>query len=266
VGSAGVPKVFGETLIIRPWNDVEILRRTIAEHASELAAVITEPVMANCGVLLPRPGYLEALRELTARHGIVLIFDEVKTGFRLGLGGAQEYYRIMPDLAVTAKALAAGFPIAAVGGRKELMDTISLHRVAQSATYHTNPVAMAACCAAMEEVTAPGFYARLFQTSEALCEGLRRAAAEAGVQTVLQGVGPIFQVHFAERPLWEYRDIVQHARADQYAIFWKSLFAQGILCNPHYQECWFVSSAHGDEEIARTVAAAREAFARVAGR
>ncbi|MFB3819291.1 MAG: aspartate aminotransferase family protein [Candidatus Methylomirabilales bacterium] len=265
VGSAGVPKVFGETLIVRPWNDLEILQRTIAEHGSELAAVITEPVMANCGVLPPRPGYLEALRELTARHGIVLIFDEVKTGFRLALGGAQEYYRIMPDLAVTAKALAAGFPIAAVGGRKELMDTISLHRVAQSATYHTNPVAMAACCAAMQEVTAPGFYARLFQTSEALCEGLRRAAAEAGIPTVLQGVGPIFQVHFAERPLWEYRDIVQHARADRYAVFWKSMFAQGILFNPHYQECWFVSSAHGEAEVAQTLAAAREAFARVAG-
>ncbi len=260
-GSTGVPKVLGDTLLIRPWNDPEILRRTIAEHGPELAAVITEPVMANCGVIPPRPGYLEELRDLTARHGIVLIFDEVKTGFRLARGGAQEYYRIMPDLAVTAKAIAAGFPLAAVGGRKELMEVISLHRVAQSATYHTNPVAMAACKAAMEEIATPGFYTRLFQTSEALCDGLRRVAAEAGVPIVLQGVGPIFQVHFADRPLWEYRDLAQHARADQYTIFWQVMFERGVLFNSHYQECWFVSAAHGAAEVAESVAAAREAFA-----
>lgn len=262
-GSTGVPKVLGDTLLIRPWNDPEILRRTIAEHGNELAAVITEPVMANCGVILPRPGYLEELRELTARYGIVLIFDEVKTGFRLALGGAQEYYRIMPDLAVTAKAIAAGFPLAAVGGRKELMEVISLHRVAQSATYHTNPVAMAACKATMDELAEPGFYTRLFQTSTALCEGLRRAAAEAGVPIALQGLGPIFQVHFAERPLWEYRDLVQHARQDRYTVFWKTMFERGILFNPHYQECWFVSSAHGEAEVKETLAAAREAFSAV---
>ncbi|MBI4573914.1 MAG: glutamate-1-semialdehyde 2,1-aminomutase [candidate division NC10 bacterium] len=262
-GSTGVPKVLGDTLLIRPWNDPEILRRTIAEHGPELAAVITEPVMANCGVIPPRPGYLEELRELTARHGIVLIFDEVKTGFRLARGGAQEYFRIMPDLAVTAKAIAAGFPLAAVGGRKELMEVISLHRVAQSATYHTNPVAMAACTAAMDEIAAPGFYTRLFQTSEALCDGLRRAGAEAGVPITLQGVGPIFQVHFADRPLWEYRDMVQHARADRYTIFWQAMFERGVLFNSHYQECWFVSAVHGETEVAETVAAAREAFAAV---
>jgi glutamate-1-semialdehyde 2,1-aminomutase len=112
-------------------------------------------------------------------------------------------------------------------------------------------------------VAEPGFYERLFQTSEALCEGLRRAAADAGVPIALQGVGPIFQVHFAERPLWEYRDLVQHARADRYTIFWRTMIERGILFNPHSQECWFVSASHGEREVAETVAAAREAFAAV---
>ena len=262
-GSTGLPKGLADTLVICPWNDPDALRRTIAEHAGDLAAVITEPVMANCGVIPPRPGYLEELRSLTARHGIVLIFDEVKTGFRLALGGAQEYYRVTPDLAVTAKAIGAGFPLAAVGGRKELMEVVSIHRVAQSATYQSNPVAMAACKAAMDELAAPGFYARLFETSTAIREGLRQAAGDAGVPVALQGVGPIFQVHFAERPLWEYRDVVQHARGDRYRTFWMAMFEQGVLFNPHHQECWFVSAAHGDADVAETVAAAKSAFAAV---
>jgi glutamate-1-semialdehyde 2,1-aminomutase len=262
-GSQGVPKVFGETLIVRPWNDLEILRRTMADHGRELAAVITEPVMANCGVLPPRPGYLEELRRLTAECGVILIFDEVKTGFRLALGGAQEYYGILPDLAVLAKGLAAGFPLAAVGGRKEIMQVISMHGVAQSATYHTNPVAMAACRATLDELRVPDFYPQLMTTAQALREGLVHAAAQAGVSAQVQGVGPLFQVHFADRPLWEYRDVAQYSRREPYQVFWHVMFEQGVLLNPQYQECWFVSAAHGAREVAETLAAAEKAFAAV---
>lgn len=259
----GVPGVFAETLIVRPWNDIEILRETMAEHGRELAAVVTEPVMANCGVLPPRSGYLEELRRLTSEYGVVLIFDEVKTGFRLALGGAQEHYGILPDLAVLAKGLAAGFPLAALGGRKEIMQVISVHGVAQSATYHTNPVAMAACRATLDELRAPEFYPALLATSQSLREGLVRAAANANVPVQIQGVGPIFQVHFADRPLWEYRDVVQYSRRDPYDVFWKALFEEGVLINPQYQECWFVSAAHTEREVSETLLAAEKAFAAV---
>ncbi len=260
-GSAGIPDVLAQTLIVRPWNDAQILEDTIGEHWHEIAAVICEPVMANCTVIPPRPGYLELLRRLTAEKGIVLIFDEVKTGFRLALGGAQEHYGVTPDLSVAAKALAAGFPVAAVGGRRDLMDVITQNRVIQSATYHTNPVSMAATYATLKELNRPGLYQELFAAAERLQGGLQVAARELGVPTVIQGVGPVFQILFADRPVHNYREVVAHTRPEQYARFWSAMLERGVYFNPVQQECWFVSTAHTEEDVQATVERAREALA-----
>ena len=259
-GSGGMPGVLAETLIVRPWNDPTILEQTISDHGGEIAAVICEPVMANCGVVLPRPGYLELLRRLTAAKGIVLIFDEVKTGFRLALGGAQEYYGVTPDMSVAAKAIAAGFPTAAVGGRRELMDVITQNRVVQSATYHTNPVVMAAVSATLRELSRPGFYQGLFRTAESLQRRLQSAADEANIPVVIQGVGPLFQIHFADRPLHNYREVATYCRTEEYSRFWRRMLERGVYFNPMQQECWFVSSAHTEEDVRATVERAHQAL------
>ena len=259
-GSGGIPGVLAETLIVRPWNDPTVLEQTISDHGHEIAAVICEPVMANCGVVPPRHGYLELLRRLTAAKGIVLIFDEVKTGFRLALGGAQEYYGVTPDLSVAAKAIAAGFPTAAVGGRRELMDVITQNRVVQSATYHTNPVVMAAVNATLRELSRPGFYRDLFHIAEVLQRGLQSAADEVGVPLVIQGVGPLFQIHFSDRPLHNYREVATYCRVEEYSRFWRAMLERGVYFNPMQQECWFVSSAHTEEDVRATVERTHEAL------
>ncbi len=262
-GSLGIPEALATTLIICPWNDSAVFEKIMDEYGSQLAAVIAEPVLANCGVIPPKDGFLSLLRRLSEKHGVVLIFDEIKTGFRLALGGAQEYYGIVPDLAVTAKAIAAGIPLAAVGGRKELMESISLHRVAQSATYQTNPIAMAACKAALDEMARPGFYERLFKLGEDLQCGLRKIADELAVPVVVQGVGPLFQIFFSDRPLTHYREVVQYTKPEEYAVFWQGLLERGVLINPSQQECWFVSNAHTEEDVDKTLVSVREALAEV---
>ncbi|MHB1319812.1 MAG: aspartate aminotransferase family protein, partial [Anaerolineae bacterium] len=264
-GSGGIPGVLAETLVVRPWNDAAILEETLGQYGDELAAVICEPVMANAAVIPPRPGYLELLRRLTAQKGIVLIFDEVKTGFRLALGGAQEYYGVTPDLSVTAKALAAGFPIAAVGGKRDLMDVITQHRVVQSATYHTNPVSMAACRATILELSRPGFYQRLFELAESLQRGLQAAADELEMAVRVQGVGPVFQVLFSDRAVHNYREVATYTRPAEYARFWRAMMDRGVYFNPVQQECWFVSGVHTAEDVRATLERAAGAMASMHG-
>jgi len=259
-GTGGIPRVLANELILCHWNDRTSVRRALEEHGTEIAAVICEPLPANCGVLEPEPGFLQFLREETAARGVVLIFDEVKSGFRLGLGGAQAHYGVVPDLAVISKAMAAGFPIAGIGGRKELMDTILTGRVWQSATFHTNTAAMAACVATLKELEKPDFYKRLFEVSEALQRGLRNAAAEAGVSVDVQGVGPLFHVMMTSCRPHSYREAAASVSTERSAVFWRRMVDTGIFLHPEQMQSWYVSSAHTGIEVQETVAVAREAF------
>jgi glutamate-1-semialdehyde 2,1-aminomutase len=263
-GTAGIPDVMADLLVVRQWNDPDILEQTFAEHGDELAAVICEPIMGNSTIVPPRPGYLELLRELTTRHGVVLIFDETKTGFRVALGGAQELYGVTPDLSTVAKAIGGGFPLAAVGGRRELFEPVIDGRVLHSATYHTNPPALAACVATMKELRRPGFFANVTALGEQLASGLTQAATEAGVSAFARGVGPLLQVVFAERESHNYRDLLRTIDDAAYRRFWASMLDRGVLFNPQPLECWFVSGAHGAAEVELTVESARAAFAEVA--
>jgi glutamate-1-semialdehyde 2,1-aminomutase len=258
--SKGMMAAAGDSLIVRQWNDPAILETTFAEHGSELAGVICEPIMANAAVIPPAPGYLELLRRLCDAHGVVLIFDEVKTGFRVGLGGAQELYGVMPDISTAAKALGAGFPIAAVGGRKDLFEPVIRGDVIHSATYHTNPVGLAACIATLKELRRPGLYPRLFSLGESLAQGLSAAAAEHGLDARAEGVGPLLQMRFTTDDVTNYREIVAANRADQYRTWWDLMFNAGILFNPHPLECWFVSGAHTERDVEETISAASRTF------
>jgi glutamate-1-semialdehyde 2,1-aminomutase len=259
-GSGGIPRVLAGELIVCQWNQPGSVARALAEHGEELAAVICEPLPANCAVLEPEPGFLQFLREETARRGIVLIFDEIKSGFRVGLGGAQTHYRVTPDLTVISKAMAAGFAVAALGGRRPLMDVIVSGKVTQSATFHSNTVAMAACLATLEALEQPGVYERLFEVSDALQQGLRRAAADAGVPLDVQGLGPLFGVLLTARRPRNYREVVESISREQHAAWWRAMLDRGVLFHPEPLQNWYVSTVHGDAEVKETLAAAGEAL------
>jgi glutamate-1-semialdehyde 2,1-aminomutase len=265
-GTGGIPRVLASELVLCHWNQRASVEAALAAHGHEIAALICEPLPANCGVLVPEPGFLQFLREATAARGIVLIFDEIKSGFRIGLGGAQAHYGVTPDLAVVSKAMAAGFPVAAVGGRKDLMDLILTGQVGQSATFHSNCIAMAACVATMKELERPGFYEELFRVSELLQHGLREAAADAGLPVDVQGVGPLFSVLLCSHRPRDYRDVVRSVARDQHALFWRGMLDRGVLFHPEPFQSWYVSATHGETEVKDTVAMAREAFGTVQGR
>lgn len=260
-GSDGMADVLAETLIVRQWADEDALRQTFEEWGRELAAVICEPIMANASVIPPRPAYLQLLRDLTRKFGVVLIFDEIKSGFRVSLGGAQELYGIMPDISLAAKALGAGFPIAAVGGSREVFEPVVDGRVVHSSTYHTNPVGLAACVATLKELRVPGFFDRISALGNQLRSGLSEVAHAAGTEVSVVGIGPLLQVVFADHAPTNYRDLIRSFDSEAYRRFWALMLDRGIFFNPHPQECWFISGAHTELEIEQTIDAAADAFA-----
>ncbi|WP_062117579.1 aspartate aminotransferase family protein [Aureimonas sp. AU40] len=257
----GLPKGVEENLIILPWNDAEALRSVIAEQGHEIAAVLTEPMMCNTGCILPLPGYLEAMREMTAEAGIVLIFDEVITGFRLGLAGAQGIFGITPDLSVFAKGLGGGFPVAAVGGRREIMDLVSDGTVSLAGTYTANGIAVAAANATLDELNEPGAYERLYAVSDRLRHGLEEIFKASGLPAHVVGLGPVLQVWFSDAPIHNYRDAERHADQDMFRRWWLGMIERGILFHPGAYENLFVSFAHSDLDVDTTLAAAREVVA-----
>lgn len=264
--TAGMVESLAESLVLRQWNDPELLEQTFSEFGGDLAAVICEPLVSSCSVIPPRPGYLELLRDLTTKHGVVLIFDEVKTGFRVALGGAQELYGVLPDLSVAAKALGAGFPIAAVGGRKDLFEPFTRGYVAQGSTYQANPMALAACIATLEELRRPGFFERITSLGNTLAEGLTALASEAGVDAYARGVGPILQPVFADHKVNNYRDFIRSSDSTTYHEFWKGMLDGGVMFGPRHGGCWFVSGAHSEEDIATTLEVAGTVLMTIASR
>ena len=260
----GLPHGLDENLIILPWNDVAALEDAIKREGDAIAAVITEPVMCNTGCILPQPGYLEAMRELTARHGIVLLFDEVITGFRLGLGGAQKRLGIKPDLSVFAKGLGGGFPVAACGGRADIMALVAEGKVSMAGTYAANGIAIAAANAALDELATPGLFARLDKLSDELRLGLDKVLKDAGLPAYVVGLGPLMQVWFAREPIHNYRDAERHADQKIFDRWWRGMLAHGVLFHPGAYENLFVSTAHTQADIQQTLAAAKEVAAELA--
>ena len=249
----GIPDGVEDSLIILQWNDSAMLEKTIKAHGDQVAAVLTEPVMCNTGCILPAPGYLELMHELTRQFGIVLIFDEVITGFRLSLGGAQQHYGVLPDLTVMAKGFGGGFPVAAVGGKKEIMQLVADGIVSMAGTYSGNGIAVSAANATLDFLATPGIYENLFDKSQRLMKGIGDRLKSAGFQCDVVGVGPLFQVWFTDSPVRNYRDAVYHARKDLFRVWWEEMLQQGVLFHPDAFENLFLSFAHTDQDIERTL-------------
>jgi glutamate-1-semialdehyde 2,1-aminomutase len=260
----GVPAELGATLIVLTWNDAESFAAVMAERGDEVAAVITEPAVLNTGCILPEPGYLELLRTLTRKHGALLIFDEVITGFRFARGGAQEYYGITPDLTTMAKGLGGGFPVAAVGGSRDVMELIADGRYSHSGTYNANVVACSAVSATMDVLAEPGLYERQRRLGERLMAGLAELGSDAGLPVIVEGLGTVFQIWFTERPIRNWRDAQRYAREDLFTAWWQEMLLRGVLFHPSQYENLFLSLVHTDADVDATLNAAHEAFAVVA--
>ncbi|HEY3764295.1 MAG TPA: aspartate aminotransferase family protein [Gaiellales bacterium] len=263
-GSTGMPPEVAETLIVGIWNDTDALERIFAEHGSEIAAVITEPILGNCGALMPAPGYLERMRALATEHGALLIFDEVLTGLRVGPGGAQELFGIRPDLTVLAKALGAGVPVAAVGGRRDIMEMVIDGRTMHGGTYNSNPLVCAAVIAAVGATGAPGFYDDLEARGRRLADGLVATATDAGLEASWSGCGAMFQLWFAPEPPSGYRPAHDFVAASPFPTLYAELRERGVLIQPPQEGLFFLSGGHTDADIDRTLDAAAEAMPAVA--
>jgi glutamate-1-semialdehyde 2,1-aminomutase len=254
--SAGVPAAFTQHTITVPYNDTEAVRAAFAANRDQIAGVIVEPVPGNAGLYLPKAGYLEFLREITAGQGALLIFDEVMTGFRLAKGGAQERYGIRPDLSCFGKVIGGGLPVGAFGGRADIMDWLApAGPVYQAGTLSGNPVAMAAGLAALEELEAGGAYAKLEELGAGLEAGLRDAAKAAGVAMQFNRCGSMFCGYFASEPVQNLADAMKSDR-ERFKRYFHGMLSEGIYLAPSQFEAGFLSTAHSAADIERTVRAA----------
>jgi glutamate-1-semialdehyde 2,1-aminomutase len=258
--SAGVPAGAAASTISAPYNDLETLERIFTAHRGTIAAVIVEPVAGNMGVVPPRPGFLEGLRELTRADGALLIFDEVITGFRVAYGGVQELTGIRADLTCLGKIIGGGLPVGAYGGRADVMALLAPDGpVYQAGTLSGNPLAMTAGIATLTELRQPGVYETLERRAAALADGLAAAARDAGVPIVGTRVGSMFTTFFTDQPVVDYTS-ARRSDTRRYARFFHAMLEQGIYLAPSQFEAGFLSLAHSDEDVERTIAAARVAF------
>jgi glutamate-1-semialdehyde 2,1-aminomutase len=254
--SAGVPVAFTQHTIVLPYNDFEAVTAAFAANKDQIAGIIIEPVPGNAGLYLPKPGYLEFLREITASHGSLLIFDEVMTGFRLARGGAQERFKITPDLSCFGKVIGGGLPVGAFGGRAEIMDYLApLGPVYQAGTLSGNPLAMAAGIANLEELHAANAYEKLEKLGEQLATGLRDAAQSAGVPMQFNQCGSMFCGYFAGQPVHNLADAM-HSDRDRFKKFFHGMLDNGVYLAPSQFEAGFLSTAHTAQDIEKTVQAA----------
>jgi len=247
-------------IIVLPWNDADALERVLNDQGHEIAAVITEPALCNTGAIAPLPGYLERMREATHKHGTILIFDEVITGFRLDVGGAQKRFGVIPDLSTFAKAMAAGFPVAALVGRRDLMEQIGTGKVNHSGTYNSNVPSVAAAIATIETLAADNgaALAHAETVGTSLMEGLRELGRARGVRLKVQGFGTCFNTFFGEADsVSDYQSYKKTDIATQQA-FLAALVERGV--RPTNRGTWFVSTAHQDSDVATTLDAAAEAL------
>ncbi len=264
-GSAGVPEETIQHTLALPYNNIAAVEEAFTRYKGQIACVIVEPVVGNAGCIPPQPGYLEALRAITAREGAALIFDEVMTGFRLALGGAQELYGIQPDMTCLGKILGGGLPCGAFGGRAEIMRMLApLGPVYQAGTLSGNPLAMAAGIATVGYLIErrDTVYPQLEQASAAVADGVAAMAREAGVPLTTNRVGSMFTWFFSGEAVMEYES-ASRSDTSQFAAFHRAMIEAGIWLPPSQFEAAFLGIAHGEEEIRATLAAAKEYFAKV---
>jgi glutamate-1-semialdehyde 2,1-aminomutase len=264
--SPGVPAALAELTLTLRYNDIEQVRETFAAIGDEIACIIVEPVAGNMNCIPPVPGFLEGLREVCDRYGALLIFDEVMTGFRVALGGAQGLYGITPDLTALGKIIGGGMPVGAFGGRREVMERISpLGPVYQAGTLSGNPIAMAAGLKTLELISEPGFYDAIGARTEALVEGLLERARSAGVPLAANRAGGMFGIFFTDAA--EVTDYAQATACDQarFRAFFHAMLERGVYMAPSAFEAGFVSITHEGPQIQATLDAAAESFAVVAG-
>jgi len=264
--SPGVPAALAELTVTLDFNDLDQARQAFAQIGDEIACVIVEPVAGNMNCIPPEPGFLEGLRELCDRHGTVLIFDEVMTGFRVARGGAQELFGVIPDITTLGKVIGGGMPVGAFGGRREVMEKISpLGPVYQAGTLSGNPVAMAAGLKTLELICEPGFYEDLGTMTEKLVTGLIEQASANGVSLTANRVGGMFGIFFTDAQ--RVTDFAGSTACDQkrFRTFFHAMLERGVYLAPSAFEAGFVSAAHSEDDIANTLSAAAESFAMIAG-
>jgi glutamate-1-semialdehyde 2,1-aminomutase len=261
--SAGQMRSALDEVIVLPWNDLEAFGSVVTERGDQIAAVLMEPIMCNTGCILPQPGYLEGVRELCSQYGIVLIFDEVITGFRLGLSGAQGYLGITPDLATFGKAMANGFPVSCLAGKRELMELVASQQVNHSGTYNSNVMVMAAAYATLAELERNDgqAYQRLFNSGQQLMAGLVERARKLGIGVLVQGIGPMFHLAFTrQEAVLDYRSFLQ-CDQELYRQFASLLLEEGVRVLS--RGLWYLSTAHTAEDIEFTLQAVEAAWARL---
>ena len=259
--SAGVPAETVAHTLVLDYNDEAGLNTVFAREGDEIAAVIVEPVAGNMNLVAPKSGFLEMLRQLCTQHGTVLIFDEVMTGFRVALGGAQALYGIKPDLTTLGKVIGGGLPVGAFGGRRDIMQCLApVGAVYQAGTLSGNPVAVAAGLATLKLIQAPGFHDKLAAATHQLCGGLAEAAQARRIAFSARNVGGMFGLYFREAPPASYAEVMQCDK-EAFNRFFHAMLAEGIYLAPSAYEAGFVSAAHGAAEIERTVKAAAKIFA-----
>ncbi|HEY4542225.1 MAG TPA: glutamate-1-semialdehyde 2,1-aminomutase [Noviherbaspirillum sp.] len=258
--SAGVPEDFAKHTLVLDYNNPQQLEDAFSRLGDQIACVIVEPVAGNMNLVRATPEFLQTMRRLCSQHGAILIFDEVMCGFRVGLGGAQGMYDIRPDLTVLGKVIGGGMPVAAFGGRRDVMGRLApLGPVYQAGTLSGNPVAVAAGMATLKLIQAPGFYERLSEQTRKLTEGLSQTARDAGVDFCSDAVGGMFGIYFAKQVPASYAEVMTTDK-ERFNTFFHAMLERGVYLAPSAFEAGFVSAAHDDTIIEATLSAAREAF------
>ncbi|MGH9774929.1 MAG: glutamate-1-semialdehyde 2,1-aminomutase [Candidatus Acidiferrales bacterium] len=258
--SPGVPEALAQLTLNAPYNDAAAVEKIFRAHPGKIAAVIVEPVAANMGVVPPDTSFLPALREISRREGALLIFDEVISGFRIGLGGAQAHFGISPDLTTLGKIIGGGLPVAAYGGRRDIMEMVApLGPVYQAGTLSGNPLAMRAGLAALAELESRGFYEELERRTHQLVDGLRIAIRDSGIPAQVNSAGSLLTLFFCAEPVRNYAG-AKKSDAKRFARFFQAMLARGLFLPPSQFEAWFISAAHTPGIIVRTIAAASESM------
>ncbi|MHB8277186.1 MAG: glutamate-1-semialdehyde 2,1-aminomutase [Candidatus Humimicrobiaceae bacterium] len=261
--SSGVLPDVAKNTIIASYNNFDMVNEIFGQEGENIAAVIVEPIAGNMGCIPPVSGFLEGLREITKDYGALLIFDEVMSGFRVGLGGAQKLYKIDPDITCLGKVIGGGLPVGAYGGKKEIMEMISpTGPVYQAGTLSGNPLAMSAGLATIRILQRPGVYEQLFNRTKELVEGLQAAASETGINASLNSVGSMLSIFFTEKQVIDYSTAV-NSDLDKFSSFFWSMLKRGVYFAPSPFETLFMSLAHSEGDIKTTLEAARESFAEI---
>lgn len=259
----GIPEETMDTMLVLPWNNLEVLEKTIRSRAGEIAAVITEPIMMNVGCIPPREGYLKAMQDICEENGVVFILDEVISGFRLAPGGAAEYYGLQPDLVTYAKAMGAGFPVSAIGGKRKIMENVLPGKILHAGTYDGNPIVMAACLAALNTMTANGnaAYTHLNKLAKMFKEGLDETVARLRASAMYQSVGAVGgQLYFTNlKKIGDYREYF-NVDTSIFPRYHKQLMKRGVYLHPLQSEHEFISAVHTEQDIEKHIAASAEAL------